>query len=68
MGIGIALGGGGARGLAHLGVLMALEAEQFPIHCITGTSAGAQYPLDIYVVIGKVKGSSLSGLRFFHPP
>lgn len=39
--IGIALGGGGARGLAHLGVLMALEEEHIPIHCITGTSAGA---------------------------
>jgi len=39
--IGLALGGGGARGLAHLGVLKVLEAEGIPIACITGTSAGA---------------------------
>jgi NTE family protein len=39
--IGLALGGGGARGLAHLGALKVLEAEGIPIACITGTSAGA---------------------------
>lgn len=39
--IGLALGGGGARGLAHLGALKVLEAEGIPIGCITGTSAGA---------------------------
>lgn len=39
--IGIALGGGGARGLAHIGVLKVLEEEGIPIHCITGTSMGA---------------------------
>jgi len=39
--IGIALGGGGARGLAHAGVLKVLEEEKIPIHCITGASIGA---------------------------
>ncbi|MBW1850995.1 MAG: patatin-like phospholipase family protein [Deltaproteobacteria bacterium] len=39
--IGIALGGGGARGLAHVGVLKVLEGEGIPIHCITGASIGA---------------------------
>ncbi len=39
--IGIALGGGGARGLAHVGVLKALEEEGIPIHYITGSSIGA---------------------------
>lgn len=39
--IGLALGGGGARGLAHLGVLCALEKEEIPIDCIVGTSMGA---------------------------
>jgi NTE family protein len=39
--VGLALGGGGARGLAHLGVLKALEQEGIPIHCIAGTSIGA---------------------------
>ncbi|MBW1801696.1 MAG: patatin-like phospholipase family protein [Deltaproteobacteria bacterium] len=39
--IGIALGGGGARGLAHLGVIKVLEEEAVPIHGITGVSIGA---------------------------
>jgi NTE family protein len=39
--IGLALGGGGARGLAHIGVLMALEGEGIPIDLIVGTSIGA---------------------------
>ena len=39
--IGLALGGGAARGLAHLGVLRVLEAERIPIDAIAGTSFGA---------------------------
>jgi len=39
--IGIALGGGGARGLAHIGVLKAMEEEDIPIGAISGTSVGA---------------------------
>jgi len=39
--IGLALGGGGARGLAHIGVLRVLEEEKIPIHLIAGTSIGA---------------------------
>lgn len=39
--VGIALGGGGARGLAHIGILKVLEKENVPIHCIAGTSMGA---------------------------
>ena len=39
--IGLVLGGGGARGLAHLGVLKALEEENIPIDVIGGTSQGA---------------------------
>jgi len=38
---GLALGAGGARGLAHVGVLKALEDAHFPINIITGSSAGA---------------------------
>lgn len=38
---GLALGGGGARGFAHLGVLEILEENEFPIDLITGTSMGA---------------------------
>jgi NTE family protein len=40
-GLGIALGGGGARGLAHIGVLKKLEKEKIGISAITGCSMGA---------------------------
>jgi len=40
-GVGVVLGGGGARGFAHLGVLRELERLHIPIRCIAGTSAGA---------------------------
>jgi NTE family protein len=39
--IGVALSGGGARGLAHIGVLKVLEEMRIPISCVTGTSMGA---------------------------
>ena len=39
--IGLALGGGGARGLAHIGVLKVIEKEEIPIHLVVGTSIGA---------------------------
>jgi NTE family protein len=38
---GLVLSGGGARGLAHIGVLKELEARNIPIHAIAGTSMGA---------------------------
>ena len=38
--IGLVLGGGGARGFAHMGVLKALEELEIPIDYIGGTSAG----------------------------
>lgn len=36
----LVLGGGGARGAAHIGVLKVIERERIPIDCITGTSMG----------------------------
>jgi len=39
--IGLALGGGGARGAAHIGVLKELERLRIPIDAIAGTSMGA---------------------------
>lgn len=39
-GIGLALSGGGARGLAHIGVLKVLEREKIRVDCISGTSMG----------------------------
>jgi NTE family protein len=46
----LVLGGGGSRGLSHLGVMQVLEREGIPIHTIVGTSigavVGAAYALD----------------------
>jgi len=40
MDISLALGGGGIRGVAHLGVLRSLEKEGFRVRAVAGTSAG----------------------------
>ncbi len=40
-GVGLVLGGGGARGFAHLGVLRALAEAEIPIDWVGGTSLGA---------------------------
>ncbi|TXC67559.1 hypothetical protein FSC37_16675 [Piscinibacter aquaticus] len=50
--IGLVLSGGGARGLAHVGVLKVLERERVPIDVITGTSMGA--------IIGGLYASGMS--------
>lgn len=50
--IGLALGGGGALGIAHVGVLRKLEAMRIPVDFIAGTSMGA--------VIGGLYSSGLS--------
>jgi len=39
--VGLALGGGFARGIAHIGVLQALLANRIPVHVVAGTSAGS---------------------------
>src|SRR5205085_8917954 len=39
--LGLALGGGFARGLVHVGVLKVLEEEKIPITFLAGTSVGA---------------------------
>ncbi|MGE5542839.1 MAG: patatin-like phospholipase family protein [Bacillota bacterium] len=39
--VGLALGGGGMRGAAHIGVLKVLESERVPVDYIAGTSAGS---------------------------
>ena len=39
--IGVALGGGFARGIAHIGVLRVLEENEIPVDFISGTSVGA---------------------------
>src|SRR5215471_16042119 len=39
--IGLALAGGFARGIAHIGVLRVFRDAGIPIHCVSGTSVGA---------------------------
>lgn len=51
---GLALGGGGARGLAHIGVLKVLEQKGIEIHSITGCSMGAIVG-GLYAYFGSIK-------------
>ena len=53
--IGLALGGGAARGFAHIGVIKVLEAQGFTPDIIVGTSAGA--------VVGALYASGNSGFE-----
>src|SRR5258708_20718332 len=39
--VGLALAGGFARGIAHIGVLRVLQEAGIPIDCVAGTSVGA---------------------------
>ena len=39
--VGLVLSGGGAKGIAHIGVIQALEENDIPIDYVTGTSMGA---------------------------
>ena len=48
--MGLVLGGGGSRGLAHLGVIQEMEKENIPIDYIGGTSQGA-FMGAMYVVV-----------------
>ncbi|MDQ3563453.1 MAG: patatin-like phospholipase family protein [Pseudomonadota bacterium] len=50
--IGLVLGGGGARGAAHVGVLRVLKEMHIPVDCIAGTSMGA--------IVGGLYASGLS--------
>ena len=63
--VGVALGGGFARGIAHIGVLKVLEENEVPIDFIAGTSVGA------LIAAGYASGTTLemmasqgSGTRF----
>ena len=38
--VGLVLGGGGARGAAHIGVLEVMRKQRIPIDCVAGTSMG----------------------------
>ncbi len=53
--IGLALGGGAARGFAHIGVIKALEAQGIKPDMVVGTSAGA--------VVGALYASGMNGFQ-----
>ena len=53
--IGLALGGGAARGFAHIGVIKALEAQGIVPDIVAGTSAGS--------VVGALYASGMSGFE-----
>ncbi len=53
--IGLALGGGAAKGFAHVGVIKVLEAAGLTPDLVTGTSAGS--------VVGSLYASGLSGMQ-----
>lgn len=57
--IGIALGGGFARGIAHIGALKVLQEERIPIDCMAGTSVGA------LIGAGYCSGVSVTELETF---
>ncbi|OTA40273.1 MAG: hypothetical protein A6D92_20270 [Symbiobacterium thermophilum] len=70
--VGLALGGGFARGMAHIGVLQALVAHGIPIDLVAGTSAGslvgALYaagcdPWDLEALAAEMNWRSLVRLR-----
>jgi predicted acylesterase/phospholipase RssA len=53
-GIGLALGSGGARGLAHIGVIQVLEEHDISIDVVAGSSIGA--------LVGALFGSGNDGV------
>ncbi len=64
---GLALGGGGARGLAHIGVLKVLEQNGIEVHSITGCSMGAIVG-GLYSFYGNAKQVEDFILNIIHNP
>lgn len=72
--IALVLGGGGSRGLAHIGVLKVLVREQIPIDLIVGTSMGGiiavlfalgYHPAEIGQGLGQIQQSLLFNVKLF---
>ncbi len=65
--VGLALSGGGARGLAHIGVLKVLERERIPVDCLAGSSMGgiiaAAYAAGASVTELEVEAHRMARLR-----
>jgi NTE family protein len=63
--VGVALGGGAARGLAHIGVLKALQNQGIPIHLVVGTSIGALVG-GVFALLGDARKAEERIRRFVH--
>ncbi|HET9369168.1 MAG TPA: patatin-like phospholipase family protein [Vicinamibacterales bacterium] len=72
--VGVALGGGSARGLAHVGVLRWLEEHRIPVELIAGTSMGGlvggayatgMTPDDLEALLSQVNWDSMFGSNDF---
>jgi NTE family protein len=67
--VGLALSGGGARGLAHIGAIKALERAGIPIDCLTGSSMGgviaAAYACGLSTEELEEEAGSISRIRQF---
>jgi NTE family protein len=65
--VGIVLGGGGARGLAHIGVMKVLQREGVPVDYLAGTSmgglVGALYAASVPLAVVEEQVTRLSALR-----
>ena len=57
--VGLALGGGVVRGLAHVGVITVLEEAGIEIECLAGTSAGA------IIAVGYAAGMKAGQIKEF---
>ena len=53
--IGVTLSGGGAKGLAHIGILEAIDSAGLRVDCVSGTSMGS--------IVGSLYAAGYSGRR-----
>ena len=69
--VALALGGGSARGIAHIGVLKVLEREKIPIDMVVGTSMGALigagYSVGISTAVMEEKACKYSANKLLDP-
>jgi len=65
--VGLALGGGAARGLAHVGVIEVLRAEGVPVHRVAGTSMGALVGA-MFCQDGDIREPSEKAVTFLRSP
>ena len=70
--VALVLGGGSARGVAHIGILKVLERERIPINMVVGTSMGAligaAYSLGIPISKMETDSYAFSANKLLDPP